>query len=151
MRIQLERVDQPDVIALIEALDAYQMPLYPPESHHGIDIDALSRPNVCFAVVRDPAGLAIACGAVVIDGPEGELKRMYVDPAYRGRGIGRVILGYLEQAAFEQGCRSLRLETGVLQHEAIRLYESTGFRVCGPFGAYQPDPHSVFLGKELLP
>ena len=50
--IALESPDQPEVIALIDELDAYQKPLYPPESHHGIDLAALSRTNVLFAVAR---------------------------------------------------------------------------------------------------
>lgn len=151
VRIQLERADQPDVIALIKALDDFQMPLYPPESHHGIDIEALCKANVRFAVVRDAGGMAIGCGAVVFDGADAELKRMYVDPAFRGRGIARVVLGYLEQAAIDHGCRSLVLETGVLQKEAIGLYESAGFLPCEPFGDYRPDPHSLFLRKEISP
>jgi len=151
MQIRLESADQPDVIALVDALDAYQKPLYPPESHHGIDLNALCRPDVRFAVVRDARGVALACGAVVLERTQAELKRMYVDPAFRGRGIGRVLLGFLEQAAAEHGCNQLLLETGVRQVEAIGLYEAAGFTHCGPFGNYQPDPHSVFLVKEISP
>jgi putative acetyltransferase len=151
MRIQLEPADQSDVVALVDALDAYQKPLYPPESHHGIDIAALCRPEVRFAVVRDARGVAVGCGAVVLDPPRGELKRMYVDPAFRGRGIGRVLLGFLEQAAVEGGCLQLLLETGTLQPEAIALYEAAGFVRCGPFGDYVDDPHSLFFCKAATP
>jgi putative acetyltransferase len=66
MRLALERPDQPEVLTLIDALDAYQQPLYPPPSHHGIDIAALLQPQVVFAVARDDAGAAIGCGAVVL-------------------------------------------------------------------------------------
>ena len=45
MRVAFESPDQPEVVALIDALDAYQKPMYPAESHHGIDLAALSRPN----------------------------------------------------------------------------------------------------------
>lgn len=58
MHIALESADQPEVVALIEALDAYQMPMYPLESHHGVDIAALAAPNVLFAVARDEQGAA---------------------------------------------------------------------------------------------
>ena len=151
MRIRLELADQADVIALIDALDAYQKPLYPPESHHGFDIATLCKPDVRFAVVRDAHDKAIACGAVVLQGMQAELKRMYVDPAFRGHGIGRVLLGFLEQSAIEHGCSQLLLETGVRQPAAIGLYESAGFVHCGPFGDYQPDPYSLFMKKVLLP
>jgi hypothetical protein len=73
--ITLERADQADVIALIDELDAYQKPLYPAESHHGIDIGALSRPNVLFAVARDERGAAVGCGAIVLEAGYGEVKR----------------------------------------------------------------------------
>ena len=76
MNVALERPDQPDVIQLIADLDAYQKPLYPPESHYGIGIAALSAAHVLFAVARDEAGTAIGCGALVMNPGYGELKRM---------------------------------------------------------------------------
>lgn len=50
--IKLEQPDQPDVMELIDALDRYQLALYPPESNHLLDIATLSQPNVLFAVAR---------------------------------------------------------------------------------------------------
>jgi putative acetyltransferase len=147
MKVTFESPKQPEVLALIEALDAYQVPLYPAESHHGIDIDALSQPNVLFAVARDDAGTAIACGALVI-GPEyGELKRMYTLPYQRGKGVARQVLSLLEEEARQRGCVRFMLETGYLQPEAIALYERMGYRKRGPFGGYAEDPNSVFMGK----
>lgn len=147
MRIALEPADQPDVLALIEALDAYQMPLYPAESHHGIDIAALSAPNVVFAVARDDAGRALACGAIVLERDYGELKRMFTLPQARGQGLARALLQRLEAEAVSRGCRDFMLETGYLQHEAIALYERLGYRRRGPFGPYAEDPNSVFMHK----
>ena len=66
MRIALERPDTPAIVALIDALDAYQKPLYPAESHHGIDMHALTAPGVLFAVARDGSGEPCGCGAVVL-------------------------------------------------------------------------------------
>ena len=71
MRIAIESPDQPEIIRLIEELDDYQKPMYPPESHHGIDIPALTRDNVLFAVIREDAATAIGCGAVVVNGTAG--------------------------------------------------------------------------------
>lgn len=150
VEVAFEAPDQPDVRALIDALDAYQKPLYPPESHHGIDLDALSQPEVRFAVARErEGGRAIGCGAVVVAGAEGELKRMYVVPAWRGRGVAQALLAALEGAARAGGCTALVLETGVLQHEAIGLYRRSGFERCAPFGAYVDDPLSVFMRKVM--
>ena len=154
-RIAIERADRPDVVRLIEELDGYQKPLYPEESHHGISIDALLRPNVIFAVARDDVE-AIGCGAFVIehDSKEqgwGELKRMYVRPSHRGRGVARAVLAFLEAQAIERGARTARLETGIRQPEALRLYEAAGYVRRGPFGRYAPDPNSVFMEKRLVP
>jgi putative acetyltransferase len=148
-RIAFERPDQPEVIALIDALDAYQKPLYPPESHHGIDIAALVQPHVRFAVARTHEGAAVGCGALVLNDGWGELKRMFVRPSVRGRGIAQRILALLEAAARERGFAVMRLETGVSQPEALRLYERAGYVRRGPFGDYGPDPLSVFMEKRL--
>lgn len=144
---------QPEVMALVDALDAYQIPLYPIESHHGIDLDALCAPEVHFLVARDAEGHARACGAVLVapvDGVmAGELKRMFVQPQQRGLGLGRALLDALEAHARSQGARRLYLETGCRQPEALGLYERAGFARIGPFGSYGEDPLSVFMVKEL--
>lgn len=147
MRISLESPDQPDVIRLIDDLDAYQVPLYPLESHHGIDLDALRQTKVLFAVARNDAGEAVGCGAIVVEPDYGELKRMYVRPAQRGQGIAQRLLACLEAAAQERGCRAFALETGFRQPEAIRFYEQAGYVRCGPFGDYTDDPNSIFMRK----
>lgn len=149
IHIALESPRQADVIALIEALDAFQKPLYPAESHHGIDIDALARDNVLFAVARRSDGDAVACGAVVLEPAYGELKRMFTLPACRGQGIAARLLDFLESEAARRGCSCFALETGYLQPQAIALYERFGYRRRGPFGAYVEDPNSVFMAKGL--
>lgn len=146
--IALESPSQPEIIALIEALDAYTKPLYPAESHYGIDIAALSAVNVLFAVARAADGRAVACGGLEIGPHYGELKRIYTQPEFRGQGIAAGILGFLETEAKQRGCRRFTLETGYRQPEAIALYERFGYRRCGPFGDYPDDPNSVFMSKD---
>ena len=80
MPIALESPDQPEVIALIAELDAYQDGLYPPESRHALDLTSLMQPNVLFMVARDDSGTAQGCGAMVLQDDYGEIKRMYVRP-----------------------------------------------------------------------
>jgi len=145
--IHLESPARPDVLALIEELDAYQKPLYPLESFHGIDLAALTRPDVLFAVARDTQGLALGCGAIVVGADHGEIKRMYTRPEARGRGIARRLLETLERQARERGCTVFRLETGYLQAEALLLYARCGYQRRGPFGDYTDDPNSVFMEK----
>ncbi len=147
--IRLERPDQPEVIALIDELDAYQKPLYPPECHYGVDVSALLKPDVAFAVIRGEEGAALGCGAVWC-GPEfGELKRVFVKPECRGKGAARAVLSFLEEQARARGCAVVMLETGIHQHEAIALYRRAGYDFCPPFGDYREDPHSLFMRKPL--
>jgi putative acetyltransferase len=148
--IGAERPDQPDVMALIGALDAHAISLYPPESNHLLDIASLCAPAVRFLVVR--AGRkAVGCGAILIDDRGwGEIKRMYVDPGQRGRGLGRRVLAELEAVARKDALPLLRLETGIHNTEALGLYRRAGFRECAAFGDYRPDPLSVFMEKRVM-
>ena len=149
MTIAPESPDQPEVIALIAELDAYQDKLYPPESRHLLDLASLKQPHVLFFVARDEAGQAMGCGAVVLGAAQGEIKRMYVAPDYRGKGIARQLLQALESASIDAGCKLLLLETGPFQPEALALYASLGYERRGPFGGYTDDPLSVFMQKTL--
>jgi len=149
MSIAIEHPEQPEVARLIQELDAYQKPLYPPESHHGIDIASLSQPNVVFAVARSSGGRAVGCGAVVLGEEYGELKRMYVRPGSRGQGIAKALLAFLESRATAAGLSIFKLETGSKQREAIELYSRSGYVRCAPFGEYAEDPNSIFMSKDV--
>lgn len=149
-QVALETPDQPEVIALIAALDDYQRSLYPPESCHLLDLATLVQPHVLFAVARDSFGQAVGCAAIVLQGEDGELKRCFVRPGQRGQGVASQLLGLLEQQALAAGCRGwLRLETGPRQAEALAFYRRHGYAECGRFGGYPDDPWSVFMHKRL--
>ena len=97
-------------------------------------------------------GLAVGCGAVQPAGPGlglGEVKRMYVLPAHRGRGIARSLLTALEGLAGDLGYDTLRLTTGVRQPEAIALYESSGYVRTEPYGKYVNEPLTRCYAKAL--
>lgn len=149
MPVALESPQQAEVIALIAALDAYQDTLYPAEARYALDLDALAQPNVLFAVARDTNGTAIGCGAVVLNPLYGEIKRMYVSPNTRGQGVAQQIIHTLESAASVRTCRTLMLETGPYQAEALAFYTKQGYQPCGPFGDYPAHPLSVFMCKTL--
>jgi len=148
MPITFETPDQADVHELIAELDVYLYSLYPAESVYALDISSLLHPSVLFAVVRDEAGAALGCGAIVMKPDYGEVKRMYVRPAARGRGIARQLITTLEAKAIEQGCHTFMLETGPPQREALIVYERLGYQPCGPFGDYPDDPFSIFMQKS---
>lgn len=149
MIINTETPDQPEVRAMLEKLDAYCAALYPAESNHLLDIDALLAGDVLFLVARDIDGAAVGCAALANRGAYGEVKRMYVDEARRGLGTGRKLLEHLAMFARMSGLGELKLETGIHQPEAIALYEGFGFSRCEPFGDYRPDPLSLFMEKRL--
>ncbi|HEY1292759.1 MAG TPA: GNAT family N-acetyltransferase [Chloroflexota bacterium] len=138
-----------DATELITELDAHLEPQYARESRHGFSVDKLIADGVAFFVVRvddQPAG----CGGIKLFGTEfGELKRMYVRLAFRGQGLGKLMLDHLADVARNQGISVLRLETGIHQHAAIRLYEQAGFVRTPPFGDYTDDPVSLCYEKRL--
>jgi GNAT superfamily N-acetyltransferase len=147
--IARERPDSPDAAALIAELDAYLIPLYPLEAHYGYDVEKLLREDVAFFVVRQD-GLAAGCGGVLLFDDYGEIKRMYVRPAFRSLGLAKRMLEHLEGYVLERGITLLRLETGIYQPEALGLYERSGFQRCAAFGEYPPDgQYNVFYEKRI--
>lgn len=149
MTIAFESPDQPEVIAMIAELDAFQDSLYPPESRHALDLASLMQPNVLFVVARDSGGQAVGCGAIVLYAEFGELKRIYVSPRGRGQGLAKKMLALLELQAIGAGCMLFMLETGPYQPEALALYGAAGYERRGPFGDYTSDPLSVFMQKYV--
>ncbi len=79
----------------------------------------------------------------------GEIKRMFVDPSARGLEVSKQMMDKLVLRGLEMRLRAIRLEAGIYQPEAIKLYRGYGFREIEPFGTYEADPLSLFLEKEL--
>ena len=97
-------------------------------------------------------GRPVACGAYrPMDERAAEIKRMYVIPEQRGRGLSKFVLAELERRAARMGYRVARLETGTKQPEAIALYEGSGYRRIPNFGIYVGNPLSVCFEKDLTP
>ena len=149
--ITKERPDLPPGLQLLTELDTdLTRHQYPPESRHAFSVEKLLCEGVAFFLTRyqqDPAG----CGGLKIyPGEYGEVKRMYVRPAYRGLGLGKAMLDHLGSYARARGLDCLRLETGIYQVEAIGLYERYGFQRRPPFGEYKKDPLSVYFEKVLF-
>ena len=147
--ITAERPDTPDAVGLILGLEAHLEPLYPEVSRHGLSVERLLAEHVDFFVLRSD-GAPAACGGILfVDGEYGEIKRMYVRPAFRGSGFGKRLLVHLADHARSRGITLLRLETGIHQREAIGLYELMGFHRIPPFGPYTEDPLSLCFEKRL--
>lgn len=147
--ITAERPDSADAIGLIEELETHLASLYPRESRHGYSVAKLIAQGVAFFVIRNN-GAPSGCGGIQLFGTDyGELKRMFVRPRFRGLGYGKLMLDHLTEHARRHGIGLLRLETGIHQIAAIRLYERAGFRSIPPFGEYKPDPLSRFYEKRI--
>jgi putative acetyltransferase len=141
----------PEARALIDALNAELSSRYPEEGacHFRLDPDEVAVGMGAFLVVSR-AGKAVGCGAVRrIEAGTGEIKRMYVIPEERGRGIGRMLLAALEDEARALGLSRLVLETGIRQPESIALYQRAGFSIIPPFGEYVESPLSVCMAREF--
>ncbi|MGI5122145.1 GNAT family N-acetyltransferase [Marinactinospora thermotolerans] len=101
-------------------------------------------------VARAGDGTAVACGALRhLGGAVGEVKRMYVRPDRRGRGLSRLVLSALEERARGLGWEVLRLETGDAQHEAIGLYTASGYHPIPCYGPYADAPRSLCFERRL--
>jgi GNAT superfamily N-acetyltransferase len=81
-----------------------------------------------------------------------EMKRMFVPERFQGHGTGRLLCDALIQAASDDGYRLMRLDTGYLNAEAMRMYASMGFSPCPPYRDYPPEllPHLRFMERPLV-
>ncbi len=148
-RIAIEDPAQPEITRLLRDGEAHSAELYPAESNHHLPLEALRKSNVRFFVARSDDGRAVATGALVLHRDWAELKRMWVVPDARSRGVSKAMLAAIEATARREKVRLLRLETGVASDAALGLYAGAGFRRRGPFGDYRADPLSVFMEKRL--
>jgi GNAT superfamily N-acetyltransferase len=137
-----------DAVGLIAGLDAELRPRYPDVDGRYAAANALAD-HTTF-LVGYIAGQPIACGAFrPMDSEAAEIKRMFVQPAWRGRGVARRLLAELERLARAAGHSVARLETGIDLHNAVRLYEAAGYRRIAKYGIYAGNADSVCFEKAL--
>jgi GNAT superfamily N-acetyltransferase len=136
---------------LLDELDRELEDRYPGEPVNRIDPRDFRASGGFFVVACVESALA-ACGAFrPLSATTLEIKRMFVRPSYRGRGVARPILGALEAEATARGFGVAVLETGTGQPEAIALYHSCRYEDIEPFGPYDGRVHSVCMRKALRP
>jgi GNAT superfamily N-acetyltransferase len=160
---RLTRVEygDPEAVALIEEVQAEYVVRYGGRDETPLDPLMFEPPAGSFFVAHLDGvlgGRAVATGAwrrhpVEVFGTTrtAEVKRMYVVPAARGRGVARAVLAHLEATAVEAGYEAMVLETGTRQPEAIALYESCGYVPVPKFGYYRDSPTSRCFGRRLVP
>nr|WP_320133843.1 GNAT family N-acetyltransferase [uncultured Holophaga sp.] len=150
--VELRRTtpDDPGFLTLIRRLDAELL------ARNGAEQAQLNPLNslecIHHALVAEESGHPLGCGALKFHGSAtAELKRMFVHPEARRRGIAAALVQALETWAREEGAREVILETGVRHAEALALYKALGFQRITNYGPYAGKSGSICLGKALSP
>jgi putative acetyltransferase len=150
--LDLARVSpqEPDVAEVINRHFALMRSQTHEESCHVLPASALGEQDMRLFALRTD-GLAVAIGAMRINGSSAELKSMHTVEEARGKGLGRRMLAALLDEARRLELEKVQLETGSgADHAAARaLYKSAGFAECDPFPPYAADPLSVFMARSL--
>jgi GNAT superfamily N-acetyltransferase len=134
------------LVPLVEAMRAELDALYPEE----IDFEhPVVEEAARFLLVLHKAQAIACCAVQPLEDGEAELKRMYVNPAWRGRGVARRLMPAAEGLAVRAGATRLKLETGVRQPAAIAVYERAGFTRIPNYPPYDRWEMSVCYAKEL--
>ena len=144
-----ERLDAPVADPMLARLaESYRL-LYGEEDPLSRNAEEFLPPTGLF-LLAVLGGEAVGCGGYRrLDSEVVELKRMYVEPEQRGRGVAKRLLARLEEAASAAGARVMRLETGARQPAAIRLYEAAGYARVAPWDPKVDFRWSVCFEKRL--
>lgn len=142
--------DDANFIHLVSLLDAY-LSIIDGEDH-AFYAQYNKTDNLQHVVVCYEANLAVGCGAFrVYDTQTVEIKRMFVQPEFRGKGIAGIILKELETWAAALNFTTAILETGKKQTDVIHLYEKSGYTSIANYGQYEHIANSVCMMKAIVP
>lgn len=151
MRIAKDDLSDPRVALLLQEHLAGMARHSPAESIHALDQQALQADTITFWTAWDNEDL-LGCGALQeLEAAHGEIKSMRTAAAHLRRGVASALLQHIIDEARARTYTRLSLETGSGEAfvPAARLYRKFGFKYCGPFGSYGPDPFSRFMSLEL--
>jgi putative acetyltransferase len=140
--------DHPDFAGLVKLLDEYLATV--DGKDHSFYAQYNKIDNIKFVVIAYESKNPVGCGAIKeYDVHTMEIKRMYVPPENRGKGIASAVLMELEKWAIELSYTKCILETGRRQPEAIRLYTKNGYTLIPNYGQYAGMENSVCFEKEM--
>ena len=137
-----------DAAGILRDSHIFMQAMFSPDQNHFLSIDELCNDSTLLFVGR-VAGQPAGTGALVIKDGYGEVKSIFTKSDFRGQGVADAILNRIEREAHARNLPYLRVETGDLLHEAMRLYSRFGYHDRGPFGDYEDDGSSIFLEKSL--
>lgn len=140
--------DDPDVASLRERMGEEAAGRYG-RPRFAAPAEGIDPTTVVVTLIARSDDRIVGTGALRRLGPDLEIKRMFVDPDQRGRGLGRILLNDLERRAREIGAPRLLLHTGQRQPEALALYRASGFTEVPVFEPYLSVPESVCFAKGL--
>lgn len=147
-RILRTNSTHPDFITLVKLLDADLAVLDGEEHNFYAPFNTIANIQHCMVLYHDE--IAIGCGALKhFDNATAEIKRMFVLPTHRGKGVASQILHSLEQWAVELGFNCCILETGKRMPEAIALYKKNGYISIENYGQYAGIENSICFKKTL--
>lgn len=156
MELRPVRFTHPDAVALVDQVQAEYVMRYGGPDETPLDPAMFDAPAGAFFVgylSDEPVamgGWRFRSDVSAFDRvPVTEIKRMYVAPRARRRGLARLVLDHLEGTARDAGAAVMVLETGIEQPEAIALYLSSGYSPVEGFGHYKESPKSRYYGKLL--
>jgi GNAT superfamily N-acetyltransferase len=151
MMLDVQRVagTEPLALELVAAMFAEVGEMYEPGLPKGPTAhpEELSPPHGGFVVLTEDGRPVAGGGVKRLDDRTCEIKRMYVVPDARGRGVGRELLAALESLARDLGYAVARLDTGAKQPGARRMYERAGY-VAVP--DYNGNPYAAYWGEKGL-
>jgi putative acetyltransferase len=144
-------LDNEQVLALLKFHYDTNIDVTPKGSAHVFDVTRLKQPDVHFwsAWIDDMLG---GVGALkLLSDEDGEVKSMHTVQTSRRAGVGAALLHHIMEDARKRELKRLYLETGSFDYfaPARALYKKYGFKECGPYADYKPDPNSTFMYREI--
>jgi GNAT superfamily N-acetyltransferase len=148
MKVMKTNQEDTAFLTLISALDEDLVLRYGESQKQYQAHNGVQKINTVMVVYDE--GIPVGCGGYKFyDTATVEMKRVFVLPTMRRKGVAKMLLKALEEAAKAEGYREAILETGTKQEEAIALYQHYGYKIIPNYGPYEHLPYSVCMKKVL--
>ena len=137
-----------DAISLLNELSECLQDITGDSGRSSFDANDVCNEKAAFVIARNQCGRPVGCGAFrPMNETTAEVKRMYAKE--KGLGIGSKILSFLEHQAHNMGYKTLRLETRVINRNAVSFYERNGYIKIPNYGKYEMRENSICFEKKL--